>query len=170
MHARFKNWDDHTSKYRNWRKCVLFRPGKGTKKQRERSLRGVQQLPEGDSLLGTCDGKTLCPADWHWAEHSTEVGSGLGKLHFWAVSTPAESFLRRLGPSPPSSVEPRLGHSFWYNTVVKSTGSEVGIPGFKSFFCHSVTVSPWRSLLTCLGLSDPSVRWRCHSEHGASYY
>ena len=100
------------SKYRNWRKCVLFRPGKGTKKQRERSLRGVQQLPEGDSLLGTCDGKTLCPADWHWAEHSTEVGSGLGKLHFWAVSTPAESFLRRLGPSPPSSVEPHLGHSF----------------------------------------------------------
>ena len=41
-----------------------------------------------------------------------EVGSGLGKLHFWAISWPAESFLRRLGPSPPSSVEPRLGHSY----------------------------------------------------------
>lgn len=144
--------------------------GKEQRKKRERSLRGVQQLPEGDSLSGTSDGKTLCPADWHRAEHSTEVGSGLGKLHFWAISTPAESFRRRLGPSPPSSVKPRLGHSFCYNTVVTSTGSEVGIPGFKSFFCHSVTASPQRSLLMCLGLSDPSLQRRCHSEHGASYY
>lgn len=61
--------------------CPIYGPGK-TKETKERSLKESSSFLRVTHYRRLSDGKTLCPADWHRAEHSLRVGSGLGKPHF----------------------------------------------------------------------------------------